>query len=158
MAKSNNRTEQEIQEARRRRKLERQEKRVERLNEPLLVWLHKSFRVVTIAGTVVMAGLEVRNSMMVGAENMMQRVLFTALGAWLVFGLVWAGSGYRPDDCAAQSRPGRLEGVPLLPQQCIGCHCGDDPFGRSLCNDLMIQEGGRQSPFSNPLGRIKRYG
>lgn len=92
MAKSNNRTEQEIQEARRRRKLERQEKRVERLNEPLLVWLHKSFRVVTIAGTVVMAGLEVRNSMMVGAENMMQRVLFTALGAWLVFGLVWAGS------------------------------------------------------------------
>ena len=63
MAKSNNRTEQEIQEARRRRKLERQEKRVERLNEPLLVWLHKSFRVVTIAGTVVMAGLEVRNSM-----------------------------------------------------------------------------------------------
>ena len=30
--------------------------------------------------------------MMVGAENMMQRVLFTALGAWLVFGLVWAGS------------------------------------------------------------------
>ncbi len=88
MAKSNNRTEQEIQEARRRRKLERQEKRVERLNEPLLVWLHKSFRVVTIAGTVVMAGLEVRNSMMVGAENMMQRVLFTALGAWLVFGLV----------------------------------------------------------------------
>ena len=49
MAKSNNRTEQEIQEARRRRKLERQEKRVERLNEPLLVWLHKSFRVVTIA-------------------------------------------------------------------------------------------------------------
>ena len=81
MAKSNNRTEQEIQEARRRRKLERQEKRVERLNEPLLVWLHKSFRVVTIAGTVVMAGLEVRNSMMVGAENMMQRVLFTAL--WL---------------------------------------------------------------------------
>ena len=83
---------QEIQEARRRRKLERQEKRVERLNEPLLVWLHKSFRVVTIAGTVVMAGLEVRNSMMVGAENMMQRVLFTALGAWLVFGLVWAGS------------------------------------------------------------------
>lgn len=79
-------------EARRRKKLERQEKRVERLNEPLLVWLHKSFRVVTIAGTAVMAGLEVRNSMMVGAENMMQRVLFTALGAWLVFGLVWAGS------------------------------------------------------------------
>ena len=65
---------------------------MERLNEPLLVWLHKSFRVVTIAGTAVMAGLEVRNSMMVGAENMMQRVLFTALGAWLVFGLVWAGS------------------------------------------------------------------
>ena len=123
MAKSNNRTEQEIQEARRRRKLERQEKRVERLNEPLLVWLHKSFRVVTIAGTVVMAGLEVRNSMMVGAENMMQRVLFTALGAWLVFGLV-GRFGYRPDDCAAQSRPGRLEGVPLLPQQCIGCHWG----------------------------------
>ena len=54
-------------EARRRKKLERQEKRVERLNEPLLVWLPKSFR-------------------------MMQRVLFTALGAWLVFGLVWAGS------------------------------------------------------------------
>ena len=78
MAKSNNRTEQEIQEARRRRKLERQEKRVERLNEPLLVWLHKSFRVVTIAGTVVMAGLEVRNSMMVGAENMNCLTIVTA--------------------------------------------------------------------------------
>lgn len=76
-------------EARRRRKLERQEKRVQRLNEPLLVWLCKTFRVVTVGATLIMSFLEVRNSMAVQAENMMQRVLFTATGAWLVFGLVW---------------------------------------------------------------------
>lgn len=84
--------EQEDKEARRRRKIERQEKRVQRLNEPLLVWLCKTFRVITVGGTLILGGLEVRNSMLIGADNMVQRVLFTALGAWLVFGLVWAGS------------------------------------------------------------------
>lgn len=85
-------TERKDREARRRKKIEKQEKRVERLNEPLAAWLCKTFRVITVGGTIILAGLEVRNSMLIGADNMMQRVLFTALGAWLVFGLVWAGS------------------------------------------------------------------
>ena len=85
-------TEQKDKEARRRKKLEKQEKRVQRLNEPLLAWLCKTFRVITVGGTVIMAGLEVRNSMLIGADNMVQRVVFTALGAWLVFGLGWACS------------------------------------------------------------------
>ncbi len=79
----------EEREARRRKKLERQEKRVERLNEPLLAWLCKTFRVVTVGATLIMSGLEVRNSMAVQAENLVERVLFTALGAWVTFGLIW---------------------------------------------------------------------
>lgn len=76
-------------EARRRKKLERQEKRVERLNEPIFAWLCKTFRVVTVGATIIMGGLEVRNSMAVQAGNLTERVLFTALGAWMVFGLIW---------------------------------------------------------------------
>jgi len=83
-------TELEEKEARRRKKLERQEKRVERLNEPLLVWMHKSFRVVTIFATAIMSFLQVRQDMALDSDQMLQHVLFTALGAWLVFGGVWA--------------------------------------------------------------------
>ena len=77
-------------EARRRKKLEKQEKRVERLNEPLFAWMCKTFRVITVGATLILGGLEVRNSMLTQADNLIERVLFTALGAWTVFGLVWA--------------------------------------------------------------------
>lgn len=104
-------------EARRRKKLERQEKRVERLNEPLLVWLHKSFRVVTIAGTARDGGPgsaqqhdgRRRKHDAAGAVHGLGRM------AGVRPGVGWFG--HRPDDRAAQSRPGRLSGVPLLPQQ-----------------------------------------
>ena len=79
-------------EERRRKKLEKQEKRVERLNEPLFAWMCKTFRVITVGATLILGGLAERNSLMAGADNTLERVLFTALGAWLVFGLVWAGS------------------------------------------------------------------
>lgn len=79
-------------EARRRKKLERQEKRVERLNEPILVWLCKTFRVVTIAGTVLFSLVKLYQGMQLGVDNLALGVLFNALATWTVFGLVWAGS------------------------------------------------------------------
>ena len=80
--------EQNVQE-RRRRKEERQEKKVERLGEPLTAWMCRTFRVVTVAATLIMSGLEFYNSSMMGASNVMERVCFTALGAWTAFGLIW---------------------------------------------------------------------
>ena len=86
---SNSIQEMQDREARRRKKLEKQEKRVERLNEPLLAWLCKTFRVVTVGATLAMSAIEVRNSIIFQVDNAAERVLYTALGAWLVFGLIW---------------------------------------------------------------------
>lgn len=79
-------------EERRRKKLERQEKRVERLNEPIFAWLCKTFRVVTIAGTVLFSLVKLYQGMQLGVDNLALGVLFNALATWTVFGLVWAGS------------------------------------------------------------------
>ena len=79
----------EERETRRRKKLERQEKRVERLNEPLMGGLCKTLRVGTGGATRIKSGQRGRNSMAAQAENLMQQVLFTALGAWMTFGLIW---------------------------------------------------------------------
>lgn len=79
-------------EARRRKKLERQEKRVERLNEPIFAWLCKTFRVVTIVGTLLFTLVKINQGMQLGVDNLALGVLFNALATWTVFGLVWAGS------------------------------------------------------------------
>ena len=71
---------------------QRKDRRAQRANESMLAWACRSFRVVTVGVTLILGGLEVHNSMMAQVENLPERVLFTALGAWLIFGLVWAGS------------------------------------------------------------------
>lgn len=76
-------------EVRRRKKLARQEKRVERLNEPLFAWLCKTFRVVTVFGTLVLVGLDIYQCVSLEIENMVPRTVFTAFSAWTTFGLIW---------------------------------------------------------------------
>lgn len=79
-------------ETRRRKKLERQEKRVERLNEPLFAWLCKTFRVVTIIATLAFTAVKGYQGMQLGVEHLTGALLFNALATWTTFGLVWAAS------------------------------------------------------------------
>ena len=77
-------------EERRRKKMERQEKRVERLNEPLLAWVCRTFRVVTVLGTLLFSLVKIWQGVQLGVEHLAGGVLFNALATWTVFGLIWA--------------------------------------------------------------------
>lgn len=77
-------------ETRRRKKLEWQEKRVDRLNEPLLAWVCRTFRVVTVLGTLLFSLVKIWQGVQLGVEHLAGGVLFNALATWTVFGLIWA--------------------------------------------------------------------
>ena len=71
---------------------DRQEARASRAGESMFAWACRTFRVVTVGTTLILGGMEARRCMAEGVENIAERVSFVALGAWMVFGLVWAGA------------------------------------------------------------------
>ena len=64
----------------------------DRENEPMISWVYRTFRVITIGAVLILGGMEVYNGMATHAENMWTRVFFISWSAWMAFGLVWAGA------------------------------------------------------------------
>lgn len=64
----------------------------DRKNEPMISWVYRTFRVITIGAALVLGGMEAYKGMAAQAENVWEHVLFVAWSAWMAFGLVWAGA------------------------------------------------------------------
>lgn len=64
----------------------------ERENETMIEWVRRTFRLITIFGTIAMSLLTWYNASQAGVENLLGTVAFSATGIWCVFGLVWVVS------------------------------------------------------------------
>lgn len=77
----------------RKKKLEKQEKKVKKLSAPVLPWLFRAFRVITIAGTLAMCIVEFNACRMSAMFNenvdFIGRLSYTAFVMWSVMGSVW---------------------------------------------------------------------
>ncbi len=71
---------------------EKAQRQAEKENEPMVSWVYRTFRVITIGAALILGGIEAYNGMAAQAENVWERVLFISWSAWMAFGLVWAGA------------------------------------------------------------------
>lgn len=64
----------------------------ERENETMMEWVRRTFRLITIFGTIAMSLLTWYNAAQAGVENLLGTVAFSATGIWCTFGLIWVVS------------------------------------------------------------------